>query len=119
MDARIYERLSEDPTLTALVGTRIFPTRPTNDTVLPFVVYQLTGGEPQYTLSGPTGLVRYEFTIDYWATTQAAAIDVGEAVASLLNGWRSASVQGSFLTNHADEYDSVGFHGFQVYSIWG
>lgn len=118
MDTILRERLTSDGTITGLVSTRINPSRPTNDTTLPYVVYTLQDVQPFNNLDGISTLRQYTYTVEYWSVTQSTNIEVGNAVFARLNGWRDDTVQGCFLQSWTDEPDELGRHGVQTYAIF-
>lgn len=122
MDNTLYTKLSGDSTLGALVSTRIYPVEPANDTTLPYVVYSRGVTEDFTDLSGTSALKRYEYIIDYWSINKDTSDSVAAALFSLLQGWRSGSVQAAFRVSQASQEEEFrngqAFHGQSVYQIW-
>ncbi len=116
----IYSRLTSTTALTSAVGSRIYPTIPAeNLPALPFAVYRITDTEPQLTTQGVSSLTKYTLEVDSYATTVAVQAAVQAAVRAALHGYRSAGIQGSFLTGQSTEEIVEGFHTKQSFTIWG
>lgn len=122
MESLIYARLSGDPTLTALCPT-LTPDVPTVNTELPFIVYYVSGTEPQIHLGGVSSLTEYQMTIEVIAKYFDAANTIANRVAVLLHGYRSMpDIQGCFLTaresvpeDDADQFSHISMQ-FKIFA---
>lgn len=117
-EALIYTRLSEYTALTDLVGQSVYPTTPTENTPLPFVVYTVSGSTPQTHLSGSSGLTQYTVDIDAYAINLDDVLAILTQTRAALHLWRELPVQGSFLTNQQTQQEDECHHGHQSYSVW-
>lgn len=118
----LYSRLSNDATLSALVGDRIFPaTTQTNDVeTLPYVLYD-TQANPNNTLSGASTATEHNVTITAVARNLSEVQAVLAATKTLLTDWHGGNVQWSFFTSEtpaAPTSDNQGYSGQQQYQIW-
>src|SRR5262245_29891778 len=113
----IYTRLSEDATLAGYVGDRIYPTEPSENTQLPFVVYTVSAAEPNLTMSGASSLTKYTVDVDVWAETAAVVLNVMGAVKNLMHVWIGSSLK-SFLGTQGTDQQDIGYHGNQSYNVW-
>ena len=108
--------------LIALVASRVYPSKPTQDAVRPFVTWWLVSGDGQKTLSGRSRLQPYELRVEATADTEAAAVAVIQAVRSALDGWssRDEGIQGCFAQEDADQQtldDGAEVAG-QTFKLW-
>ena len=119
-------RLFATSAVTALVGTRIYPTKPEQDPQGDYAVYYRTGGGGGVRLAAPTRLNRYTIRVDCYSTTAAGAEAILAAAAAALSGWsdRTNRVQGCFAEEDADELlaDDGGGSPYQVsgqtFALW-
>ena len=88
----LAQRLLTAATVAALVGTRVFPSKPTQETPGDYVVYFRTGGGDVKTLGSRSGLQPHDVRVECYADTQAAADAILDAVASALCGNRAAGI---------------------------
>ena len=122
----IAQRLLTEPAVTALVGTRIYPSKPTQDPTEKYVVYYRTGGGDGRRLAGRHGLQNYAVRVEATAGTQAEAeailAAVRERLAPVGDRWvdKTNGVHGCSTVGDADEQtleDGRQVSG-QTYSIW-
>lgn len=83
----IYSALSGDASVSALVGTRIFPELGPDGVACPFCIYELDTVTPELELTGDAQLDRVEISITSWGTTQDSAYSVARAVRLALSGY--------------------------------
>jgi len=83
----VYARLSTFPALTAVVGTRVYPTVPTEDTATPFVVFTVTGSEPPLHTNGVS------VEIDAWGINLDTTLKVLDATKAALHGYRGGQIR--------------------------
>lgn len=109
-------RLTSDAAVTALVGDRIFPSKPLQEPGddEAYLCYWNAGGGDGITLSGPQSYRTHDVRIEAVAKTQAIAEAAIAAAKARLHGWRdvAAGVQGCFAQGDADE--TVLDDGFQI-----
>lgn len=126
----IAQRLLTDATVAALVSDRVFPVKPKQDPVGPYVVYFRQGGGDSKTMSGRGGLQAHEMRVECYAPTEAEAEAVLAACAARLAGDRGAGVavwrdrgngvQGCFAQADSDELvtDDGWMVSGQTFSLW-
>lgn len=115
----IYARLKEFAPLIAVVEDRIFPTVPTEDVGnAAFIVYTITGSEPQVHTQGVSSLTRYSLDVDAWGLTLNTIQQALAATKEALHGYRGGAIQGSFLTSQQTQPEEDGFHGTQTFDVW-
>ena len=119
----IYTRLSTDSTLSTLVGSRIYPTTPDENTTLPFLVYSLSSSEPQLTTDSASTVTKFAVDIDVYDRTQSSVAIILAQLTTLLQGWRGGNVQGSF--RQTESIDAISppdgdpvYQGSHTYSVW-
>lgn len=119
------ERLTVDPPagdLSALIGDRAFPCKPTQEAELPYLAWWEVSGGGGTTMSGPTRLKQHEMRVEAYAATEDEAVRVLAAARLLLAGWRDRNrgVQGCFESEDADQEsldDGVEVAG-QTFRLW-
>lgn len=121
IEQTIYERLSTYAALTALVGTKIYPTTPTENTQLPFVVYTITSRTPTLHTQGDAGLTNYGLDLDVYGINLDTVLAILTQTTNALHCYRSTDtkIQGSFLTTQATQQEEYGYHGAQSFTVWG
>lgn len=126
----IAQRLLTGTAVAALVGARVFPSKPTQETAADYIVYFRQGGGEVKTIHGRSGLQSHEIRIECYSRTQAVAEQILAAVASRLCGDRAAGVaawrdrtngvHGCFAQGDGDELvteDAFQVSG-QTFSLW-
>lgn len=103
--AAIAARVLADAAITALIGQRFTPDKPTQEPGGDYVIYQRQSGGDGITLSGPETSRWAEVRIEAYATTQARAEAIINAVRTRLHGWQdyAQGVQGCFARGDCDE----------------
>lgn len=114
----VYPLLSASSDLAALVGTRIYPTTPTTNTQLPYVVYSVTGADTDVTTTGPIGLTKYGVDLDSYAVNLDTALNVLKAGANALVGGVGGYIQGVFPGDRSTAKEDVGYHATQSFTVW-
>lgn len=87
IEQAIYARLAADATLSALVGTRIYPDQGQEDADLPFVVYDQAEEERVRTMTGYVSLGRQQMRLEVTAATKSSAKAVVAALKGSLDGY--------------------------------
>lgn len=130
----IAQRLLTDTAIVALVDARVFPSKPTQDTVGDYIVYFRQGGGDAKTIAGRSGLQAHEMRVECYAGTQAVAEAILAAVVTRLCGrraygtepavavWRDREngVHGCFAQGDSDELvtDAGEQVSGQTFSLW-
>jgi len=113
----LYDYLSTDVGVSALVSTRIYPgTLPQNWTN-PAISYQRISGERVRNLTGPAGRARPRIQIDCWADSYSGAKALATAVRSAMDGYAglmgTTRVSSIVLESDTDFYET----DIQVYRV--
>jgi hypothetical protein len=101
--------LVSDPTVAALVGTRVYPVIAPAAADLPFVTWRRSGVQRQHTLAGPMGMPTVILSIDAYAVTYEAVRDLADRIRIALDGHGGAAsdsvvVQHVSLDNETDGF---------------
>lgn len=117
IEEAVYSRLTTFAGLAALISTRAYPLVVPVDAALPAVAYQTISSEPQWSHDGFSGLTQTRVQISTVADDYATAKQVDQQVRTAFNavsftispGTHVASVhvQGAFIDNSLDDFDSV------------
>lgn len=118
IDTEVYQRISEDTALAAIVGDRIEPVLPQVDSPLPYLYYWRLDSQENLTLDGPTTPKSYTFAFDFWSLTQADIRQISDAIYASLSTWREDGVRGAFRQTDGSEETERGYHGQSTYQIW-
>lgn len=121
----IYSRLSGYASLTALVGTAIYPVRRGQSTKSnpPYVTFQLISDVPLYAMGVTVNVARPLYQFNCWATTPQLATDVAAQVRAAIEGqyrqvWGGESgvtIQGCHIKDVQDVFDDeTGWFGRMV-----
>lgn len=90
IDTDLYEYLSDQDTITAIVADRIFPNCITESAVFPALTIQLAGTDRQDTLLHPCGIVDFVYQIDSYSLNHLEVCQLAEAVRLKLQGYIGA-----------------------------
>jgi len=108
--AALLDYLAAQPSVTALVGTRIYWTRRPQGSGLPAIVCNRITGGHAHTLDGGAGWAQPTIQIDCIATSNTAAESLAEALRDEMQGfsgtWGSTRVTSVILRNELDLYDA-------------
>lgn len=117
--ADVYNKLKGTAAIASLVSTRIFPNEAKTD-VLPLLVYELDGLQPNELHGQSATDARIDLTVTAVATTYAAMQQLTSAVITALTGWRDAKVLGCWCegTNEMPiidaENDNISYYTNEV-----
>ena len=105
----IKSLLAGESTLTALIGTKIFPYVMNEDTSLPAVVYSIDSVTPEYTKGG-WALDRVEFTVHSFSGSYDELQDVSGAIRTALElkrtGAGTEDINRIYLSGQDEGYDN-------------
>lgn len=105
--AALYEILSGDTAVAALVGTRIYPKKAPQGVARPYVVFHKTTRRPSRTFTGYS-LSRGLWQIDAWADDFDTADTLGDAIEDALDEFRGDAGGRTLaitLDNDSDDYE--------------
>lgn len=92
--------------ITALLATaaprRFWGRAPQAAPQRPYVVLSRVSGVPGYHMQGPDGLTASRVQIDVYGDTYVSAHSTGDAIISILSGYRGGTIQGVFLAGRRD-----------------
>lgn len=120
----IFELLSNDTTVTGLVGTKIYPNIIAQQTTYPAVAYSQVSEEFDSSKDGPIPTGRFTYQFDIYADTYPTAQSIANAIKSTLD-WYTGTAAGQTISRikKGDESDDIWeedkeyFHVVQNYSI--
>lgn len=105
LESDLYTRLSTFAGLTALVSTRIYPSRLPDNPTLPAVVYtRIT--TTHVLASGDVPLVRARMQIDVWDDSYLDVVAVAAQVHAALDMASPTGLVATIPENDSDDYDS-------------
>jgi hypothetical protein len=120
MEEALVAYLLDDASLSALVADRITWTIRPQGSTLPAVVLTGVDALPDYTMSGPSGLVSSRLQVDCWAMTYAGGKQIARAVEAALSGIDvvrgGVALRGGFKQGERDSFEkSTG--GTELYRV--
>lgn len=119
IETSIYQRLSTYTALTDLVGTKIFPNVPTDNSQIPAVTYRIVSAEPQLTTAGSADLTKYMLQIDVWAFNLDTTMSAMAAVKNALHLYQGGNIHRAFLNSQNTEQAEDGYNGVLQFTVWG
>lgn len=113
LESALYEYLSADFNISALVGDRIYPTRLPEGSVIPAISWMRVSARRIYTFDSfedTDAWVQTRIQFNCWDYTPEGAMEVGEAVAAALSGYdgdmSGQLIGSSFADNEFDLYEA-------------
>ena len=99
----VYSRLSTATGVSALVSTRVYPTRAPQRPTHPLVIFQVISGDRESAFDSDTGMVAKRVRTISRADTLIEARDLSIQVRSQLKRWRgteaAVTIEASFMQN--------------------
>lgn len=107
----IFGKLTDDPTVSGLLGDRVYPLQAVQFSRFPLAAYEFGDSQYDQTYSGPSGLSSHAGTIACVGLTFDSAEALGNAVRTLINGqkgtWGGVTVLGCFVNDVGDALESA------------
>ena len=116
IETDLRTRLLDDPTVSGLVDTRIYPVNQVeDDVVFPILVYQRVSTTSPTVLVGTTSLEAARFQIQVWSNEYSETKTLANAVKVALDGNNNTTFQ-----NEVDRFDDDVDVNFTVldFTIW-
>ncbi len=106
----IYTKLTGDPGVSGLVGTRVRALRLKQDEQMPAISFSRFSGARDYTHDGPSGLENLNFEVTCWDTTGRGAKLVANTVRDALSGFKGLvgadQIDGMFIRNESHDREN-------------
>lgn len=131
IESAFYNYLSTKASVTAEVGSRIFPQIAPESALYPFLVYSVILDTPEHDMTGAVGLTFVNMQIDVWCETIAERVTIAEVLRNALDGFtgdmgtENLNIRSCFLSNRSNsqEPDSEGratpiFRTSMDFNIW-
>lgn len=115
IESTIYAKLTGETSLTALVGTNIFPVAASENAELPLVIYSVQT-ELNRHLNGVCDLKNSTVTIDAYAINADTVLAVGAAVYTALA--TVSPTYAAYLLTQATVAEEAGFHCQQIFAVF-
>lgn len=101
IETELFTRLKDDVSISALVGTRIYPKVAPQNAQTPYIVYHVINDNSNQCLGGSIYQNDVRFQIDCWSLKYSEVKQIREAVKSSLIGFKSSN-----NINCMDDYES-------------
>lgn len=110
----IYDRLTTEATVAAVVSTRVYPQLMPQEPTLPAITYDITMGQPN---AGSAPIRDATIRVTAWAAKNADCQSLGDMIVDALDNWSdrragTAQLLSSIFVGSADLYDPE-------LNIWG
>lgn len=106
IETAIFKSLTEESSISDIMGTRLYSLVAPQDATLPYMTYQQISGDRDHVLSGPTGFTKNRFQFNCWATTYGGAKRLFEALRIFWDGFSGTvlnrEIQCSQMENELD-----------------
>ena len=99
IEAGLQAKVANDPTVSGLCGTRVYPVKLPDSPTLPAVTYQGISTNPDSTMDGPSGFVEVRLQFDCWGETYGDAKTLQDAVRLALDGYTGLLSDGTAVFN--------------------
>jgi hypothetical protein len=103
IEAALVAALTAETTVSALVGSRVFPVGAAQNKVYPYVTYQRISTQGAPHLTGPSNLDWPRFQIDVWGTTALSALTAAEAIRTFIDSVERTGAGLSFTATFQDQ----------------
>jgi len=108
----IYNILSTNSNVSTLVGTRIFPNVAPQETRFPFIIYDVTGVQPNDTKDGPSTLDTNDVMISCYSETYTQASDLAQKIRVAMDRinegtYGGEQIQSSQFQSYNDIFDDT------------
>jgi hypothetical protein len=111
IEEALYTLIQSEASITALVGTRVYPIRMAQNPTYPTLVYSLVSTRNLELLSGDGGMYWPRYQIDSYARTYRAAKRLARTVRLALTGYSgtvgSIDICRIGLSNEVDDFEPV------------
>ena len=108
----IYNILANDSDVSAVVGTRIFPNVAPQTTTFPFIIYDVTGVQPNDTKDGASTLDTNDVMISCYSETYSQASDLAQKIRVAMDRinegtYGGEQIQSSQFQSYNDIFDDT------------
>ena len=108
----IYNILSTNSDVSTLVGTRIFPNVAPQTTTFPFIIYDVTGVQPNDTKDGASTLDTNDVMISCYSETYSQASDLAQKIRVAMDRinegtYGGEQIQSSQFQSYNDIFDDT------------
>lgn len=105
----IYTHATDDAGISALIGARIYPGYASQNTTVPYIVYQRISSVPINLLAADTDITEARWQFNCYGTSYPSAVAVVEAVRTAFARYSgtvaSIEILDVFIENVVDRYD--------------
>jgi hypothetical protein len=106
IESTLFDLLTDDSGVAALVGTRVYPLILPQNPTLPAIVYQELRSRSLVAADGDTGQRESRFQLSYWGASYAAAKSGKAALESLLSGYSGSGIERIEIQWSRDDHET-------------
>lgn len=109
IESAINNLLSDDETVSGLVGTKIYPLLADENALEPYIVFQIISNIREHTFETTIDMVKARVQISCWAKTYYDAITLKNAVISCLDNYAGTEATSSTVIQciHIDDENDI------------
>ena len=98
IQTNLYTVLTSDASLSAKIGSRVYPLVAPQNPVCPYIIYLRVSKKDTADINGVSSLDAGRFQIDIWAKSYKESVEIAKLVEATLSGKAE-------LINQMDDYD--------------
>lgn len=122
LEAAFVAHVGSCERLTALVGTRVYEEVAEQDAAMPYIVYQIIGGDrPSYSFDGANGQVENRLQVNLWAASGVKRRALADTFRNALDGfrgtWAGTEIQSVFVEDEGTAFEASA--GNEQSRSWG
>ena len=111
IEEAIFSKLTSEPAVTNLVGTRVYPSQLPQNPTYPAVVYRRVSTQWPYDLSGPGNMGFPRFQFDCYGLSYGSVKGVAQTLRLVLSGFAGSvdgvEICGIWFLSEVDGFDPV------------
>lgn len=105
IESELFDLITEDAGVTALIGTRMYPRLMPAGATLPCVVYDEMAAATEVRADGDTGLRTGQFKLHYWDRSYSGIKAGKAALLQAINGYQGGSIDRIEVNAMRDDYE--------------
>jgi len=102
----LFELLTHDAGMSAIVGDRVYPVRLPDEVILPALVYMKASCIRYASHGGPSKLASSRFQLDCYSADYLEAKRLALAAVAALHGKKGGDIQAAFNDNETDGFSA-------------
>lgn len=105
IETALFTLITGDAGVSALIGTRMYPSLMPPGATLPCVVYDEVNTETVVRADGDSGLRTAQYMLHYWATSYSGVKAGKAAIVAAINGYQGGAIDRIEVNAMRDDYE--------------